>query len=46
MSVSPEPGVRRALLIGIDEYQPENISKLKGCGNDVRLMKSVLEDNF
>lgn len=46
MSASPETGVRRALLIGIDEYQQENISKLQGCVNDVRLMKSVLEGNF
>ncbi|HUF71001.1 MAG TPA: caspase family protein, partial [Longimicrobiales bacterium] len=46
MIAAPEPGARRALLIGIDDYQHEHISKLKGCVNDVRLMKSILEDNF
>lgn len=46
MSETPEPGARRALLIGIDDYQHEHISKLKGCVNDVRLMKTILEETF
>lgn len=46
MNATPEPGRKRALLIGIDDYQHDHISKLKGCVNDVRLMQSILENNF
>lgn len=32
---------RRALLVGIDNY--DNVTKLKGCVNDVRAMQALLE---
>ncbi len=35
---------KRALLIGIDSY--EHVKHLKGCVNDVQLMRSVLVDTF
>ncbi len=35
---------KRALLIGIDAYA--HVKKLKGCVNDVLLMRSVLVDTF
>ncbi len=37
---------KRALLIGIDDYQAEHISDLRGCGNDVDLMRSILINKF
>lgn len=36
--------IKRALLIGIDAYP--HVPPLDGCVNDVRLMRSVLEDTF
>jgi formylglycine-generating enzyme required for sulfatase activity len=38
----PERAKRWALLIGIDEYQDLNISRLYGAANDVRAMRTVL----
>ena len=38
--------VRRAVLIGVDEYLADEMSDLRGCGNDVDLMKSVLVGKF
>jgi hypothetical protein len=35
---------KRALLIGIDKYP--KLSQLEGCVNDVRLMRSILEETF
>jgi|GEM_PF-1671813 len=43
--VYAEP-TKRALLIGIDEYESDEISDLAGCANDVDLMKSVLIGKF
>ncbi len=39
-------GTLRALLIGIDEYQAPAITDLRGCANDVELMKNVLITSF
>ncbi len=36
--------VKRALLIGIDKYP--KLTQLEGCVNDVRLMQSILQENF
>ncbi len=36
--------MKRALLIGIDKYP--RLNQLEGCVNDVRLMRSILRDNF
>ena len=41
----PAP-VKRALLIGIDAYQPAKIPKLHGCVNDAQLMQSILAEQF
>ena len=37
---------KRALLIGIDDYKATQISDLRGCVNDVELMRSILIDRF
>ncbi len=39
-------GVKRAVLIGVDEYLSGDVSDLRGCGNDVDLMESVLVGKF
>lgn len=44
MSDLPAGTARRALLIGIDAYP--KIRQLSGCVNDVRLMRTILQDNF
>ncbi|MDZ4862706.1 MAG: caspase family protein [Gemmatimonadota bacterium] len=44
MSDFPAGTARRALLIGIDAYP--KIRQLSGCVNDVRLMRTILVDNF
>ena len=44
---APGEGPRRlALLIGIDQYQSPTLSDLRGCANDVRLMRTVLKNQF
>lgn len=37
---------KRALLIGIDKYKSDRIPDLRGCGNDVELMRSILVGKF
>lgn len=37
---------RRALLIGINRYQAESLHELRGCLNDVRLMKETLVERL
>ena len=37
---------KRALLIGIDEYKSDRIPDLRGCGNDVELMRNILVGKF
>lgn len=36
----------RALLIGIDEYKAPDVPDLRGCENDVELMRATLLDKF
>ena len=38
--------VKRALLIGVDDYLAAGVSDLRGCGNDVDLMKTILTGKF
>ena len=38
--------VRRALLIGVNEYRSKKVSDLKGAVNDVELAKLVLTTSF
>lgn len=38
--------VKRAVLIGIDEYADPGIPDLRGCVNDVKAMASLLEDRY
>jgi hypothetical protein len=45
-SSDAESATKRALLIGIDDYKASHISDLRGCGNDVELMRSTLIDKF
>ncbi len=40
------PAARHALLIGIDRYPQIPGHDLKGCVNDMELMRSLLADNF
>ena len=44
-SARAEP-VRRALLIGIDEYQSDDISDLRGAVNDVTALRALLSTHF
>ncbi len=44
MAVIPITQARRALLIGIEDYP--HLPKLKGCVNDVRMMREILQENF
>lgn len=44
MPTTTDKRARRALLVGIDTYP--SIVQLKGCVNDVRLMRGILEQNF
>ena len=37
---------KRALLIGIDDYKADHISDLRGCVNDVMLMREILIGKF
>ncbi len=37
---------KRALLIGVDEYRSPKVRDLKGCVNDVRLMRALLVERF
>ena len=37
---------KRALLIGIDDYAATTVADLRGCVNDVELMKTVLVGKF
>ena len=37
---------KRALLIGIDDYKADHISDLRGCVNDVMLMREILVGKF
>lgn len=41
-----QTGTTHALLIGIDEYEAQQISDLAGCANDVELMRRVLIGKF
>jgi hypothetical protein len=36
----------RAVLIGIDEYQRDDVPSLRGCVNDVALVRSLLKQYF
>jgi hypothetical protein len=46
-SESPSPApVKRALLIGIDKYQSENIPELRGAVNDVEAAAQLLMTRF
>jgi hypothetical protein len=36
----------RALLVGIDEYESPNVPSLRGCVNDVALVRTLLKDYF
>ena len=47
LALAPAAGAaRRALLIGIDDYLAPGLSDLRGCGNDVELMRTVLVGDF
>lgn len=39
-------GIRRALLIGIDDYRSPEIPDLRGCRNDVQLLRHVLDTRY
>ena len=39
-------GVRRALLIGINEYQSKSLVNLRGAINDIETMRSLLTRKF
>ncbi|MEO0826978.1 MAG: caspase family protein [Cyanobacteria bacterium J06642_9] len=44
---SAQPTPRKlALLIGINDYQDENITPLQGCITDVRLQEQLLRDRY
>ena len=44
---SAQPTPRKlALLIGINDYQHEGISSLRGCVNDVRMQEQLLRDRY
>lgn len=45
-SSSSFAGTKWALSIGIDDYKSQKIRDLKGCVNDVLLMKSLLIEHF
>lgn len=40
------PVRKRALLIGVDDYQMSTIDKLAGCVNDVRIIQGIVQDRF
>ncbi len=44
-SAEPVP-TKRALLIGIDDYKASGVTDLRGCVNDVELMKNILIGKF
>jgi len=44
MTLPPAASTRRALLIGIEDYP--SLTKLRGCINDVRLMRAILQETF
>lgn len=39
-------GHRRALLIGINQYRSETVPALRGCVNDVLLLRHILESRY
>ena len=47
MTTTSSSAAKRALVIGVDEYQfAPKIPQLQGCVNDARLMRAVLEEQF
>lgn len=38
--------VKRAVLVGVDEYRSSGVRNLAGCVNDVELMKTILVGKF
>ena len=44
--LAPQGPTKRALLIGIDDYAATTVADLRGCVNDVELMKTVLVGKF
>ena len=45
-STAAPSGAKRALLIGVDQYQSPKIPKLQGCVNDAGLMRTILLEQF
>lgn len=45
-AAADDTGVHRALFIGINEYESDAISDLRGALNDVELIRSVLETRY
>lgn len=45
-AVSPARAEKWALMVGVNEYQAPSIPGLRGCENDIYLMKKVLTDRY